>query len=319
MNIMLDAFTRPTCIRRAGWLAAAGALFFLGGCATGPESGHARKHVFFPPPPAPPRVQYLTGFSDGRDPEAVSGKFAEFVVGEQLATLPIVKPYGVAVASNQLFICDTGNRAVDILDLGQGTMQLFSPAGLGKLGVPINLALDGDGSRYVTDTAHNQVMCYDPAGQFSGLLDDTNALRPTGVALTPERIYIADLSSHCVRVYSKAARRLLFTIPRNPQADEAAEPGKLYMPVNLALDPQGRVYVSDLSVCRVKIFDAEGKFLRTFGSQGDLPGQFARPKGIAVDRAGRIFVVDAASQTCQIFDADGRLLLPFGEPRRRRR
>jgi DNA-binding beta-propeller fold protein YncE len=69
-----------------------------------------------------------------------------------------------------------------------------------------------------------------------------------------------------------------------------------------------------MAACRVKIFDADGKFLRTLGSQGDLPGQFARPKGIAVDREGRIFVVDAASQTCQIFDTEGRMLLSFGEP-----
>ncbi|HLP75539.1 MAG TPA: 6-bladed beta-propeller [Candidatus Paceibacterota bacterium] len=313
---MLGCFKKQLLIRLGGMTLLVVAMVLLnGGCATEPAHGVNRKYIFFPPPPAAPRVQYLTGYSGGKDPGAVTGRFAEFVVGEtEVSGKPILKPYGVAIASNQLFICDTTARAVGILDLGNETMRLFTPVGLGKFGVPINVALDADGSMYVTDTARNQVLAYDTGGQFIGMLDDTNAMRLTGIAITADRIYASDLNSHCVRVYSKTTRQLLFTIPRNPQAEEAVEPGKLYMPVNLAVDSQGRVYVSDLSVCRVKIFDADGKFIRTFGSQGDLPGQFARPKGIAVDRAGRIFVVDAASQTCQIFDGEGRLLLPFGEP-----
>ena len=139
-------------------------------------------------------------------------------------------------------------------------------------------------------------------------------MRPTSVALGMDRIYIADLKGHCVRVYEKAGHKFLFTIPRTPEADEEKEPGKLFMPVNLALDRQGRLYVSDMAACRIQIYDADGKHLRTLGSQGDLPGQFARPKGLVVDREDRLYVVDAATQVCQIFDAEGRLLLFFGEP-----
>lgn len=292
----------------------AGTAGWLTGCATESGNPSGSRYVFYPPPPAPPRIQFLTSISSGKDPQAVSDKLVEFVVGAQTANIPILKPYGLSVVSNQLFVCDTGNRAIDIFDLEQQTLQMFSPAGMGKLGVPINIAFDTDGARFVTDTARNQVLCYDAAGQYSGMLDETNSIRPTGVAVTSDRLYVSDINTHCVRVYSKPTRQLLFTIPQNPEAAEDVEPGKLYMPVNLALDEQGRIYVSDLSVCRVKIFEPDGKFLRTLGGQGDLPGQFARPKGIAVDRAGRIFVVDAASQTCSIFDAEGRLLLAFGEP-----
>jgi len=300
---------------RTGLALAAGALSLLAGCATGPDGNAGRKAVFFPPPPAAPRVQYLTGFSGGKDPDSVSGKFATFVIGQEESSAAILKPYGVAIASNQLFICDTSARAVDILDLESLTLRRFAPVGNSKLGVPINIALDTDGSRYVTDTARNQVLHFGADEQFFDALDGTafgtNVQRFTGLALGADRIYATDLNGHCVRVFDKATRQPLFTIPRNPQADDD---GRLFMPVNLALDRQGRVYVSDMAACRVKVFDTDGNFLRTIGSQGDLPGQFARPKGIAVDRAGRIYVVDAASQTCQIFDAEGKTLLSFGEP-----
>ncbi len=304
--------------RRAGLALVIGTLSLLAGCATGPDKNSGRKFIYFPPPPAAPRVQYLTSFSGGQDPEAVSGKFATFVIGPESSSAAIIKPYGVAIASNQLFVCDTSARAVDILDLNLLTLRRFAPVGNSKLGVPINVALDTDGSRYVTDTARNQVLHFGADEQLLGLLDGTafgtNVQRFTGVALTADRIYASDLNGHCVRVFDKATRQPLFTIPRNPLADESSEPGRLFMPVNVALDRSGRVYVSDMAACRVKIFEADGKFLRTIGSQGDLPGQFARPKGIAMDREGRIFVVDAASQTCQIFDAEGKTLLSFGEP-----
>ena len=314
----LDDRPRQFSFRRAGLALVTGILSLLAGCATGPGENDGRKIIFFPPPPAAPRVQYLTSFSGGLDPDSVSGKFATFVIGQEESVAAILKPYGVAIASNQLFVCDTGARAVDILDLEQLTLRRFAPVGNSKLGVPINIALDTDGSRYVTDTARNQVLHFGADEQFLGALEGTasgnNAQRFTGVALAADRIYASDVNSHCVRVFDKATRQPLFTIPRNPLADEAAEPGRLFMPVNIALDQQGRVFVSDMAACRVKIFDADGKFLRTIGSQGDLAGQFARPKGIAVDREGRIFVVDAASQTCQIFDTEGRMLLSFGEP-----
>lgn len=295
-----------------------GALSLLAGCATGPGENAGSKIIFFPPPPAPSRVQYLTGFSGGQDPDSVSGGFATFVIGQEASSVPILKPYGVDVASNQLFVCDTGARAVDILDLNSLTMRRFAPVGNNKLGVPINVVVDTDGSRYVTDTARNQVLHFGANDQLLGLLDGTafgtNVQRFTGVALTKDWIYATDINGHCVRIYDKATQQPLFTIPRNPQADSEADPGHLFMPVNVAVDRQGWVYVSDMAACRVKVFDATGNYVRTIGGQGDLPGQFARPKGIAVDRAGRVFVVDAAEQTCQIFDAEGKLLLAFGEP-----
>jgi hypothetical protein len=65
----------------------------------------------------------------------------------------------------------------------------------------------------------------------------------------------------------------------------------------------------------VKTYDADGKYLRSYGRAGDRPGEFSRPKGVAVDREGRVYVVDAAAQVIQIFDAGGRLLLFFGEPK----
>jgi DNA-binding beta-propeller fold protein YncE len=118
------------------------------------------------------------------------------------------------------------------------------------------------------------------------------------------------MSNHCVRVYNKASRELLFTAPRNP-ADEKA---RLLSPTNVAVDQQGRIYVSDTGGFCAKIYDADGNYLRTIGDLGITPGQFALPKGIGVDRESRVYVLDAAAPVIQLFDSEGKLLMFFGQP-----
>ena len=286
----------------------------LAGCKTGDHSAKPKADVFYPPAPEAPRIQYLTSISDEQDLGIQSSSFAEYVTGVKApAAQKILKPYGAVLASGKIFVCDTGNRCVDIVDFEQKKIRLFYPRGMGKFGTPVNLAVDADGTRYVVDTGRKVVLVFGADETFRGAIGEGVKMHPTGVALSTDRIYVTDIEAHCVRVYDKASRKPVSTIPANPEADVDSEPGKLFIPVNLAVDQQGKVYVSDMGSCQVKIFAADGKHLRTIGGQGDLPGQFARPKGVAVDRAGRFYVVDAAAQVCQIFDAEGKLLLFFGE------
>jgi hypothetical protein len=84
-------------------------------------------------------------------------------------------------------------------------------------------------------------------------------------------------------------------------------------PANLWVEGE-KVYVSDLGAFSVRVFDRDGRYLRSIGSLGQGFGQFSRPKGVAVDRSGLVYVVDAASENVQVFDPEGRLLMFFGGP-----
>jgi sugar lactone lactonase YvrE len=314
-------------------LAGVALLVVLAGCATGPSSKPAPNFSFYPPPPETPRLQFLTSYSGEKDLGGGASKFATFVTGAAPSQRAIVKPYGLAVDAGLIYVCDTGQGAIDILDLNKKSFAVFEPKSGGQIRMPINLAIDSDGTKYLADRAHDQVLIYAPDGTYQGAIGEKPAaaaatanapappvaspgagekgLRPTDVVLTDKRLYVTDLNNNCVRVYEKATRQWLFNIPR----DSRDEAGKLFAPTNLALDAQDRLYVSDFAAFCVKTYDADGKYLRTFGRAGDRPGEFSRPKGVAVDRQGRVFVVDAAAQVVQIFDAEGRLLLFFGEPK----
>lgn len=88
--------------------------------------------------------------------------------------------------------------------------------------------------------------------------------------------------------------------------------GHFMLPVAVAVDSRGDVYVGDAETCRIQKFDPAGRFVMGWGSEGSGPGRFGRVLGLAVDAADRIYVVDAIEGAIQVFDASGNFLRMWG-------
>jgi DNA-binding beta-propeller fold protein YncE len=292
---------------RSGGRIALVTLLLLTGCTTGSKT--PKPYVYFPPPPDEPRIQFLTSFSSERG-FAGSSKFLDFVVGAEKTDAALAKPYGIALYQGKMYICDSFPAVLEILDLSKGKLRYFGSSGEGRMRLPINVALDNDGTRYVTDTTRGQLLIYSAKDEYLGAIGKKDEWKPVGVALRGNRLYVSDLLGHQVRVYDKAKRELLFSIPR----DRNDPKSRLLSPTNIAIDRQGRILVSDTGGFFIQIYDAEGNHLHMIGDLGVNPGTFSLPKGIAADREGRIYVVDAATQVIQLFDAEGRILMYFGNP-----
>ena len=64
-------------------------------------------------------------------------------------------------------------------------------------------------------------------------------------------------------------------------------------------------------------FDADGDFIKTWGTTGKEDGEFRDPHALAMDSTGRLFVGDRGNSRLQIFDQDGNHLetwTQFGRP-----
>ena len=260
-----------------------------------------------PPPPETPRLQFLKSFSSSLDIEK-ENKFLSFLTGQREEPKSFMKPYGVAMHKGKIFTCDSIG-AIEIIDLVNRKFDIWVPQGSGAVQKPLGIALDAAGNRYVADGDRGQVVFYDAEGNFQGAIGEKATMKPTGVAVGGGRLYVTNLKKQRVEVYSLANREMLFAVPREGAEAEA----RLFQPTNVALDPDNHLYVSDTAGFHIKVFDAEGKFLRQFGQVGTAYGQMVRPKGIAVDRQKRVFNVDAATELVQIFDDQSRLLLFFGK------
>lgn len=241
--------------------------------------------------------------------------FAAFVKGPVVGS-EIGKPYGVAIHDGAIFVCDIGNKVVQILDLKNHKFELLGTKRDGRLMQPVNIAIDDDGTRYVADLKHSKVVVFDQSntliGSFSEPDDPTGELKawsPVDVAIHQDRIYVADLNNGRVIVYDKESRKV-----RRIIGSIGSNEGELFMPSAVTVDTKGNVYVSDTGNFRVIKFDKRGKFQLQFGSLGQKLGNFVRPKGVAVDHDGNVYVVDASFENVQIFNSEAKLLLFFGAP-----
>ncbi len=82
---------------------------------------------------------------------------------------------------------------------------------------------------------------------------------------------------------------------------------------DIDVDAAGRVYVFDRQAQDVRLFDADGSYVRTIGGAGQGPGEFSVANGIAVDPANRLWVHNQGNLRYSVFDTSGILLM---EPRR---
>jgi len=88
--------------------------------------------------------------------------------------------------------------------------------------------------------------------------------------------------------------------------DTADENVAFYMPAMVALDGAGNLYVLDTGNHRVQKFGPDGKYLATYGRQGQGPGEFYYPAWLALDDKGFLYVTDPNNQRIQVLTPDGK-------------
>ena len=281
-------------------------LILLSGCATAPSVKQAP--VFYPEPPSPPRIQFLKSYGSSKDVGAKRSAFAAFVTGERERITILDKPYGVAGYDGKIYVCDT-NATVVVLNLKKNTFGRMQGAqGLGKLLQPINISIDKDGNKYVSDAVRHQVVVFDKNDFYVKAFGPVEGWKPVDAAVLEGRLYVVD---------AKKAEIVVFNLQSGEVEKKFGQQGEvasqLGLPTNLSIDSEGYLYVSDAARFQIVKLDRDGNFRGVVGKLGAGPGSFARPRGTALDRQNRLYAVDAAFNNVQVFNKDGRLLLFFGK------
>ncbi len=177
----------------------------------------------------------------------------------------ITDVHGIAVDSTgNVYIADTGNSRVRIIDV-VGNMSTFA----GGAGV----GYSGDGGKAT-------------AAALS---------RPSGIAIDSSgNVYIADYGNSTVRKVSTTG--IITTIAGTGAYGESADGGPankaaLGAPYALAFDPAGNLYISDLAFETVREIPASGNI--------ETAATGVAVQSMAVDAAGNIYYPDYTAQTVQ--------------------
>lgn len=172
---------------------------------------------------------------------------------------------------------------------------------------PQSGTLDATGRIFVTDTSRQAVYVFD---KKEGRLlvwegrEDWRFIAPSGiVTLENGDVYVAD-----------AQRHEIFHL--SPKGDLLGVFGKdqLLRPLGLAFDAATRhLYVADTYGHDIKVYNLEGRLLRTMGQRGGGPGEFNYPTYITLAK-GELYVADTMNARVQVVDPEtGKARLIIGQ------
>jgi len=143
--------------------------------------------------------------------------------------------------------------------------------------------------------------------------------KPIGVAVTPtgDQIYVTESDgTRLVRVYDHAGKQ---TGALTPPASTGVGPAA-HLPMYVAINPTTQdVYVSDRLTSSIYVYDASGKYVRTFTPKGDLGTPKWAPLGLAFAPDGTLYVTDVRGKDSKnhrivVFGPDGTLVRSMGAP-----
>jgi DNA-binding beta-propeller fold protein YncE len=183
----------------------------------------------------------------------------------------------------------------------------------GRFSFPRGIDVDRGGRVAVSDKS-GRIMLFDslgkPLAEWKAPKWDNGT--PTGLVFdetdpTTETLLIADTHNSRILRYSLGGRLIKMFGQYGPA------PGQMIYPTNLALDPQGNIYITEYGVQdRVMVFDHLGNFLRQWGSFGNGPGQFQRPLALVWAPPDRLIVADACNHRLEVFTKDGKIAAIWG-------
>jgi DNA-binding beta-propeller fold protein YncE len=177
-----------------------------------------------------------------------------------------------------------------------------SGSGLRQFQDAHGIATAPDGSVYVADTFNSRIQEFTSAG----------ASVRTWATTFPGAVAVGPLGDVYVAGNDVIAHFTATGVPLAPWGSSGSGDGQFDLPLDLAVDAGGNVYVTDWMNHRVQKFTSGGVYLTQWGTSGTGPGQFVQPAGIAVDAAGTVYVTDMGTHTVQAFDSAGQWIRTWG-------
>ena len=154
----------------------------------------------------------------------------------------------------------------------------------------------------VTARAGPDLVAYRDFSDLPGLADAPVAIDSHG------RILVVDTAGQ---------RLLRSSSARSGVLHELAGPELLVRPVDVAVGPDGAIYVADAGRFLVQRFTLQGKPDRTFGGNGGYgPGEYRDITAIDIDASNRLYILDDGNHRVTSYNPYGMLLQTWTFPDR---
>lgn len=171
-------------------------------------------------------------------------------------------PLGLAFgAGGDLFMTDVtgGRRSHRVLVFGAGEEPLRRVGARGAFWFPNGVAVDSEGGLYVSDSNNGRLAIFDPSGRLAASIQrgvgDGDLGLPRGVAVDDGKLYVVDTTAHTVKVYELAEDAAAVPSYVGSFGIEGIADGSFQYPNGIAVDGDGRVYVTDRENNRLQVWE----------------------------------------------------------------
>ena len=77
---------------------------------------------------------------------------------------------------------------------------------------------------------------------------------------------------------------------------------------DIKVDIHGNIYILDIKNSRIQVFDNQGQYMRTIGSEGQGPGEFSNPMCFDFDEKNNIYIAEYSPGKIICFDKNGKYI-----------
>ncbi len=212
-------------------------------------------------------------------------------------------PWGIAADDQFVYVADTWNHRIQVFRHNGVFVTTFGRHGIiggGTVGNdlfygPRNIVLQGDDRLLVADTGNHRILVFDRQGTPLESFGSYGALlgqlyEPVGLGVAPDgTIYLGDTWNGRIQRFTDDYFPFFDWRLNAWRGDTNTQ--KPY----LAVDSQGRVYITDPDRHRVIVFDQNGTYLARFGQFGPGNSQLNLPNGIFIDAEDNIYIADSGN------------------------
>ena len=248
------------------------------------------------------------------------------------------KPNGLCIDKNgNIYVADMGNVRIRkitaagvVTTLAGGTSGTSNGIGTAaQFETPSYVAVDGNGSLYISDSHANMIRKYDPAtgavttlaggveGKQDGPVSTAQLYEPNGIYVTPDGnyVYFCDMGNNNIRIIDGG---VVSTIAGNTcysgHTDGPSRTATFQTPFGLCLDANNNVFISDtysqairkLSVSNFMVTTVAGDTMRQGSKDGTgRAAQFYAPASICMASNGTMYVADTYNHEIRQVTQDG--------------
>ena len=208
-------------------------------------------------------------------------------------------PLGVAVSADQTVFVSSPYCVKKFTLEG----KFVGSEGSGRLqfDTPCAIAYNGTNNKvYVCDTRNHRITILNTDLTFIGSFgcegsDPGQFNCPYSITADLKvNVLVAYAYNHRIQVFDASGHFISAITHTTPEQ-------RLKTPSGVFVGPDSCLYVVELGLDRVSIFDAGGKYIKSFGKKGDKDGEFNDPYCVAIDGEGYVHVSDTGNNRIQMF------------------